>query len=149
MFTRQCIAMIIVLAFSACQAGYSETDMNEPVKFTVLAEGQKNIGPREQSLEVIDNANDLQQFWNGTRIDKPAPDIDFTTHRVLAVFSGYGSDGCQRMSIDTISEDADAIEVDIRRYRVGEYCTQAIIFPFVLVSIEKTGKPVRLVESDE
>lgn len=102
---------------------------------------------------VARNQRQWEQIWRysaGTQVPQPEmPEIDFDVHMVIAVFMGQRSSGGYAVTIDSVTEKEDHVEV---RYTTrspghGDMVTTALTSPFHIVVVPASAvEDVRFIE---
>ena len=109
------------------------------VPFTELRHGtQSSVSERVNYL--IDTQAEFDRLWKVMGATGEKPPVDFTTHSVIASFSGKKPTGGYAISIAKV-EDTDVRMVTVTVAKPGGGCmtAQSITAPYVLVEVPKTS----------
>ncbi len=141
-----------------------------PISWTLI-EKSEGWAPSSHSTRqnmVITDHNDWQQLWNSlhyfnigsinpadpTPTPQPtpvAPDVDFNTEIVVAVFMGdFGSSG-KSTKVIQVAHDNGLINVSIEEKYPGcdEFSPTIPQSPYYIIRVTKTGLPVNFLYEDE
>jgi len=145
------LMFIIITTFLSCSSTKKTESRDEtiakPLNFEVIAESS-NSGFLEQSNRVIENIDELDKTWETAFINytrkKPIPILDFEKQSVLLVTMGEKSNGGFSIKVDSVKENENLISVNIIELHPGKSCAteSVIVYPFQIISLEKTTKKV-------
>ncbi len=125
-------------------------DQTRVVDYTVLATGTLSAHEGGRAVELLTGADDWRRMWHEIGNGRPAPDVNFTTQAVVAVFQGQRPTGGYAIALRGIRRDGTvlAVSVDERRPASGDVTTQVITSPFVAVAIARpaAGTVVRFAD---
>ncbi len=153
------VAMRIViasaLALTVLLAGCFENDSGPPtldddseqlenVPMRTLAQGQQSgVGQRERL--VIETDEDWNAFWQKhvRLLSTPpaAPEVNFTTERVIAVVIDSRPSGCWTADITNALTDGEQVQVEVHTNgpKDGTSCPTVVSFPFHFIAVPHGG----------
>jgi hypothetical protein len=135
-------AALLVLDHSSSPSGSTPAPVSAvPVSFTTLAQGsQSKIDYRVNYLIV--NQNQLSELWTFLKQPPPAPQVDFNTNVVAAIFAGEVPTGGYSIAVAAV-EDATKRIVKVNITKPGQNCvlTQSTNAPYQVVEVPKTSLP--------
>ncbi|RJG15111.1 hypothetical protein D3872_14620 [Massilia cavernae] len=120
------------------------------IAFTPLAEDAFS-GVRAPRTVVIRDAGAFASLWaEHARGRSPAPEmprVNFSTHMLVGVFAGEGSNGCRQVKVTKVASRADRIVVsyEVRDLATFAVCTAAVGSPMQLVAMPRGDTPVEFV----
>ena len=141
------ITLFFSIVLFSCTSTKETTSNSKEISFKVIEKGT-NGGFENPTTKVINSQagfEDLwQKIWNRTS-DKPQiPKIDFSKTQLILVAIGAKNNGGFGIEVEKITETKKELTLNYFETKAGEKCmtTQAIVFPFELIEIEKTSKNV-------
>ena len=141
------LTLIFSIVLFSCTNTKETTSNIKEISFKSIEKGT-NGGFENPTTKLINNQagfEDLwQKIWNRTS-DKPQiPEVDFSKNQLILVAIGAKNNGGYGLEIEKITETKNELNVIYFETKAGEKCmtTQAIVFPFELIEIEKTSKNV-------
>ncbi len=136
--------MVIIITFIAGCRGYDIEDNPESLEFTSISKGQASSISEQRQL-VIRDEQGFKDIWQEIDDVRGLPEIDFENNMVIAVFMGERPTGGYGIEIKSIDEYPDRITVNIVETEPGpdELTTQALTYPYHIVTTEKTDSEVR------
>lgn len=133
-----------------CKTKAESSKMNQAEDIVIIAKGELYgagaEGISKQNL-VISSQKEWQQWVDKMNaVNKVSDgfsttDIDFTTHRVLAVFDEVKSTGGHSIEID-LSETEENIIAKITSHSPDGMATSVMTQPYCIVKISNTSLPV-------
>jgi hypothetical protein len=92
----------------------------------------------------IENSEDWGRIWSLALPDGSlSPEINFSTHIVIAVFMGERSTGGYEVSIDRITDVGGEIIVNVDEIYPGRiFVTEAFTWPRHIIKVERVQKPI-------
>lgn len=141
------ITLIFSIVLYSCTNTKEATSNPKELSFKVIEKGP-NGGFENPTTKVINNQagfEDLwQKIWNRTSHKPQIPKIDFTKNQLILVAIGAKNNGGFGLEIEKITETKKELTVNYFETKADEKCmtTQAIVFPFELIEIEKTSKKI-------
>lgn len=144
------LAILSIAIFTVgCTVQKKTTDTNtNKVEFTTI-KADSYSGFQEQQNKILKTSDWLAKTWEqahqhivGDR--PPVPKIDFSSKQVVLVALGMKNNGGFGIEVRNVEEMKNEIVVHINHLTNGPKCmtTQAIVFPFELISIPKSDKKV-------
>lgn len=94
---------------------------------------------------VIENSGEWEKVWLLARGSEAysIPEVDFSSHAVIAVFMGGRSSGGYGISIERITNVENEIIVNVRETYPGRIVTTlAVTLPHHIIKIERAQKPI-------
>lgn len=93
---------------------------------------------------VIENSEEWERIWSLAMPEWSLPEIDFSTHTVIAVFMGGQSSGGHMISIERITNvENEIIIVNVKEIYPGRISvTLALTYPRHIIKIERVQKPI-------
>jgi hypothetical protein len=136
--------LVLIISFFAGCSGYDIEDYPESQDFTTISRGQTSSISDQKHL-VIRDEQGLKDIWQQIDDARGLPEIDFENNMVIAVFMGERPTGGYGIEIESIDAYADRITVNIVETEPGpdELTTQALAYPYHIVTTEKTEMEVR------
>lgn len=131
----------------SCASTKESTSNTGEIVFKSITKG-KNSGFENPTTKVIVTQQELEIIWKqawSRFSDVPQlPTIDFSKNQVVLIALGAKNNGGYSLEIEKITESKKEFTVNYFETKAGENCmtTQAIVFPFELIEIEKTAKKV-------
>lgn len=115
-----------------------------PVVFRELAQGDQSSVERRVNYLVYSDAQ-LAQLWEMVGAVDAPPQVDFTRHTVIGIFSGKQPTAGYKIAVDRIT-DTDARYVSIITSRPGVSClaAQTITQPYQVIVVPKTPLSYKL-----
>lgn len=110
----------------------------------VAVDGAGRTELTSSASRVIKDSASWNALWKSHNPTAPAPAIDFGKHMVVAVFLGARPNGCNSVAIEGIYRAAGKISVNVVEFVAGPgvMCTQAIVFPYAMVTLDRSDEPV-------
>lgn len=108
--------------------------------YKILAEG--SYGGRETAAqEIIKSQEELDDLYKGLNLEA-APDVDFDTYNVVALFLGQKSNGGYSIGIESVKFEGNTATVKIKttKPKPGENVTMALTQPYCIATVTKTDK---------
>ena len=95
--------------------------------------------------------NHTKPYFEGGSLEeqrKPAPEVDFTRERAVAVLLGQKPNGCYAIRVEEVREEAEETVVRVVSYEPGPgmACSMALVQPYHLVAIPLRDTQVRFEE---
>jgi hypothetical protein len=124
-----------------------ETVVQEELGFTTISVGTQS-GITSQANLVIQDSQAWVDLWYQHMLfmvePMPAPEIDFSSNIVVAVFMGEVNTGGYALHIYEVMETESTIVVKMERTEPGPTCIvpQVLTQPYHIVQIAKTEKPI-------
>jgi hypothetical protein len=123
--------------------GFQVAPASGPVSYTVLAHGSLALSLHERTNYRITTQDNFVQLWTmiyGVTDTTSLPNVDFTTHEVLALFDGSHSSSGYSISVDGVADYGGVRTVTISHGTLPESCHYAAraSSPFVLIVVPKT-----------
>jgi hypothetical protein len=135
---------IMILLTSACFSTASAQQNITSLDFETISKGYY-CGCSEPASHVINDEENWEKIW-GLLFwgEKPAPEIDFSAHTVIAAFMGQFPTGGYTIEIKEIAEENDKIIVKVEKSypAPGAYVTEAFSQPYHVVKTGKINKKV-------
>lgn len=134
--------LIIASALVSCSDAGSE---REKISFEVILDGTYSAISEKRELK-IDNDADYQKLMADVykNLDQMPriPDVDFKKHNLIAVFIGTRNTGGFLVNIDSITETAKGLNVEVNETKPGKNCMtiDMLTAPFTIVKIPKSEK---------
>ena len=131
--------------FSGCNGSKQAVSMPEhaePVTYSILSKGAYCAYPDSANLWIEDAAA-FRELWTSMHQNQmptpAAPEVDFTTHAVVASFMGSRNSGGYAVVLNQIAAENNTAYVAVEYISPGEGCmtTSAITFPYVLALVER------------
>jgi len=95
---------------------------------------------------VIENSGEWEKVWLLARGSEayPIPEVDFSSHAVIAVFMGGRSSGGYHISIERITNVGNKIIVSVKETYPGRgiIVTDAFTSPHHIIKVERVQKPI-------
>lgn len=94
---------------------------------------------------VIENSGEWEKVWLLARRSEvyPIPEVDFSSHAVIAVFMGRRSSGGYEILIEQITNAENEIIVNVKEIYPGRiYVTLTSSSPHHVIKIERVQKPI-------
>ena len=93
---------------------------------------------------VIENSGEWERIWSlAMREWFPLPEIDFSTHVVIAVFMGRRPSGGYEISIERKTNVENEIIIDVKEQYPGRvFVTLAGTLPHHIIKVERVQKPI-------
>ena len=113
---------------------------SQPLPYTLLDGGRSQI--QTAGTSIVNDQGTWMSFWLAHAGSGPVLPIDFATRRVAAMTLGARPSGCWGVSLGSIDEWPDRIAVRYRETQWTQACTQALVYPALLLAIPRSGKPV-------
>tara|TARA_R110001592_G_scaffold32788_1_gene114484 strand:- start:1133 stop:1603 length:471 start_codon:yes stop_codon:yes gene_type:complete len=141
------LTLILSVIIFSCSNTKNSTSTTEAITFKSIQKNS-NSGFEELTTEVITSQSELEKTWKqawSRFSDAPEiPKIDFTQKQVILVALGMKNNGGFGLEIENITQTKNEISVNYIEIRPDANCinSQAIVFPFELIEIEKTAKKV-------
>ena len=147
---------IIVASLSCClmlsctPKNGKQLEKGEKMNFTSLTKGQYS-GIAEKSDKIVTDMKTWTKLWAKmhelVEPKPPLPKVDFSKNTVLTVFMGTKNTGGYDISIHTIREMKDRIQVEVEEIvpRSSGIVTMALTQPFHVVKIAKSKKKIEFV----
>lgn len=136
---------LVPIPLSGC-AGPGDAS-GEPVAFETYDQGDRS-DIAERRTEVVRNQTAMIRLWSEHQDDPNAtrPEVDFGERMVLAAFMGETGD-CAGAEIDQVLRQDDGGLVVRGEWweaelEAGETCTQRIVRPYHIVTVNRTERPV-------
>ncbi len=138
--------ILYLLFFLGCGYGVKK------VNYILLYETETMLAYPKKKEMVFYTEKDFHSFWKSycRVIDSqggkvPPPSIDFSKNMVIAVFMGKKPTSGYRIEIEKIEEDKNYIKVYVKEYLPSKNAIlmPVITYPFVMVKLKKTLKPVK------
>lgn len=109
--------------------------------FIVLAQGNQ-CSVKEPAIEIIREKSALDLVWTRISPQGTAPDVDFGTNAVIAIFMGTRNTGGYHYELgtSTLSDGVFTIEVIESTPGMKEMVTMALTAPYIVFSVPKTDK---------
>ncbi len=131
----------------------SDADTPRELPFIREFRGSQALLDAPAANLVARNQREWERIWRysaGTRMPRPeVPEIDFNAHMIIAVFMGQRSSGGYAVTIDSVTEKENHVEVryTTRSPGPGDMVTMALTSPYhiVVVPAGKAGN-VRFIE---
>lgn len=135
-------ALISIFLWAGCSNGTTGTPGEKD--FTSISMGAASSITDERQM-VIKDEQSFKDMWQHIDAVRGLPEIDFEDDMVIAVFMGEKPTGGYVIEIVSIEEYADSIVVNIKETVPGEdeMTTQALTYPYHVVSTDNTEKQVR------
>lgn len=110
----------------------------------VAVDGAGRTELSSAATRVIKDSADWNALWKAHKPGAPAPAIDFAKQMVVAVFLGARPNGCNSVGIEGIYRASGKIGVNVVEFVAGPgvMCTQAIVFPYAMVTLDRSDEPV-------
>ena len=148
------LVAITLIFMSACGAGSAGNPM--AIEYTDV-ERASYSGIENARNIVINDSGAWATLWaehkSTTSPQPPAPQIDFSSKTVVAVFLGTRPDGCYGVRIDNI-QDVDG-RIVVRYSETGKpprdssiVCTASLVQPTHIVAIPKSSGPFEFQKLD-
>ena len=124
-----------------------ETVVQEELGFTTVSVGTQS-GITSQANLVIQDSQAWTDLWNQHMLfmiePMPVPEVDFSTHMVVAAFMGEVNTGGYALHIYEVVETQSTIVVKMERTEPGPRCIvpQVLTQPYHVVQIARTEKSV-------
>ena len=141
------LTLILSIVLFSCANTKDSTSTSKEVTFSSIKKSS-NGGFENPTTKVIVTQLEFEKAWKqawSRFSDVPAlPSIDFSQKQVLLIALGAKNNGGYGLEIEKITESKNELTVNYFETKAGEKCmtTQAIVFPFELIEIEKTAKKV-------
>jgi hypothetical protein len=141
------LTLILSIVLFSCSSTKQTSTTTENISFNSI-EKSSNSGFEELTTKVISSQLEFDQTWKqawSRFSDVPQkPVIDFTQKQVILIALGAKNNGGYGLEIENVTQTKNEISVNYFETKAGEKCmtTQAIVFPFELIEIEKTAKKV-------
>ncbi len=115
-----------------------------PVVFRELAQGDRSSVERRVNYLVYSEAQ-MKQLWELIGAVDAPPEVDFTTHTVIGIFSGKQPTAGYEIAADRII-DTETRNVSIITSRPGVSClaAQTITQPYQVIMVPKTSLSYKL-----
>ena len=103
---------------------------------------------KEETTQVISNNTEFEQVWKQAyanfMIKDEMPEVDFEKNVVLLVAMGEKTSGGHTIKITHLTEVNNNSIANVIATSPGKGCmtTESITYPFQIVQIEKTNKPI-------
>ena len=117
------------------------------IDFTTIARGSDSGYQSASQIMVIDNSEQWIDLWqqhtSNTEPPPPVPQVDFTRYSVVAVFAGEqptGGYSVEILSAETSgspTQEQLAITVEHRQPSAGDFVTEALTYPYHMITIPK------------
>jgi len=142
--------LLLATALCACANSANRTGSShggsegKPLTATPVAlSGIRSINVPEGN-HVIRDAEQWREFWSRYATGS-APEIDFETFTLVAVFLGQKPNPGYSVKIVGATEYRSEVVVDVVEYlpSPGMMYAQVIVYPYDAALIPKTGKPIR------
>lgn len=94
---------------------------------------------------VIENSEEWGRVWSFSMpVYHPAPEIDFSTHMVIAVFMGWRSSSGYGISIERITNMGNEIIVNVKETYPGRGVgtLTVVTHPHHIIKVERVEKPI-------
>lgn len=145
------IASIVIL--NSCTST-GVIPINTHIDFKSISKNS-NSGFEVATEKVIQDKNSFENIWNvaWSRFSDPtpSPSINFENETVILIATGMRNNGGYQIKINTVHEQAKEIIVDYIETTPNPKCSQsqAITFPYEIISIPKTSKKILFKSSKE
>ena len=98
-------------------------------------------GRETASQEVIDSKEELDRLYEELNFGS-APQVDFDTYNVVALFMGQKSSGGYSIGIESVKFEGNTATVKIKttQPKPGENVTMALTQPYCIATVTKTDK---------
>lgn len=141
--------LVLCLLLSGCVEGpFGGEGEVIPVEARELDHGQQSGITQEERL-VITSQLDWDEFWqmhSSGLGDEEAPEVDFSSERVIAATMGERPNGCYGIRITEVGLDAAAgqtrVNVTSKVPGPEEMCTQSLVHPYHFVAVADDGTEV-------
>lgn len=149
------LAIFFLTIFLSC-TNTKNTTLSTPqeISFATI-KSSENGGFENKTTQVISSKDEFEKVWKQAWVrfsDAPEiPTIDFSKKQVLLIAIGAKNNGGFGLEIDKIVANKTNLTVNYIETKAGENCmtTQAIVFPFELIEIEKTSKKIVFSSSEK
>ncbi len=141
------IFLLGTIVLSSCKSGKEATPTGTAIKFSEIKTGT-NSSYSEFTTFEIHNFQELAEVWSNffTKYDRkpPIPKIDFENKMLIAAALGERNSGGYSIKIKSVLETNQTMIVVTEETKPGNTCNSAtvMVYPFQLVEISKTGKPI-------
>ena len=114
----------------------------QPLAFELIEEGQYS-GYHEAGNQLITDADSWKELWTKMGSNQipppPLPEVDFTTHLVIASFMGPQTSGGHSLKITAVESESSIAYVSVTHRKPGENCfvTDAITQPYAVIKVKK------------
>ena len=135
---------VALLGLAACGGGAGETEL--PVA-TRSVERHPVSGIDTPQGVVVDTPEQWARLWSqhtANRPETPRPEVNFTTHQVLAVFLGSRPSGCSEVTVSAVVDrGAQRVVRHVERLPgPTEVCVAMVTSPAHLVEVPRSAKAV-------
>jgi hypothetical protein len=120
------------------------------VEFETIAK-YMNCGHIENKNYVITNKEDWEQLWEkvvSNSYPRPsAPDVDFSTHSIIAVFQGIKSSSGYAISVTKAVRSGRKLKIYVKDVSPADECKVLLVLtePFEIILIDKLDDEDRVV----
>jgi hypothetical protein len=141
------LTLILSIVLFSCVNTKNTTSTSKEVTFSSIKKSS-NSGFENPTTKIIVTQLDFEKAWKQAWIRfsnvPELPTIDFSQKQVLLIAIGAKNNGGFGLEVEKITESKNELTVNYFETKSGEKCmtTQAIVFPFELIEIEKTTKKV-------
>ncbi|GAB4338609.1 MAG: hypothetical protein Kow0099_12840 [Candidatus Abyssubacteria bacterium] len=133
---------VCAVALAGCATRGAKQSGGQPMEITEarLPGLRHNVSPGRY---VFRDSESWREFWAEVHTT-PAPEFDFDTYTLVAVFQGMKPNPGYGVKIEAATEYPDQVIVEVVEYlpHPDLFYPQIIMYPFSAVLIPKTGKPV-------
>lgn len=93
---------------------------------------------------LITSPAEFNELWNLVQATTSMPDVDFSTHAVLAVFAGQEPTAGYAIGVAKVEDSSSGRMVTVSLTKPGTGCMTAevVTTPFALVLVPKTALPL-------
>ncbi|MCB9360522.1 MAG: protease complex subunit PrcB family protein [Flavobacteriales bacterium] len=141
------LTLILSIVLVSCANTKNTTPPSKEITFSSIKKSN-NSGFENPRTQVIVSQVEFEKAWKqawSRFSDAPQlPTIDFNKKQVLLIALGAKNNGGYGLKIENVTQTKNEITVNYFETKAGEKCmsTQAIVFPFEIIEIEKTAKKV-------
>lgn len=118
------------------------------VSYSELAHGANSMVLSRRNY-VLHSEPELQQLWQMTGTATPAPDVDFNTYDVIAVFAGQENTTGYSITVSGVTDTASERRVEVTLSSPGGSCAlgQQVTAPYQILELPKSS--LTLVHTDK
>jgi hypothetical protein len=131
------------LAVQTAASSCSAATPGMPVAITTLAAGSHSSVTAPTNF-IITSEDQLRELWKITDASGAAPDVDFNTESVIAVFAGTQTTAGNSIAVSSVADTATERAVTISLTKPGGSCVvaQVTTAPYEIISVPATTLPL-------
>jgi len=139
------VLILLVVCISVVNCSSPPPPVVKSPTYKVLSQGQQSGFTLQKTL-IIDNANEFNELWaiHTGGMKTPTPIIDFKRKAVIASFLGEQTTGGYSIKVLDVIYTEKFTQVIFAGHRPtpGSMRTMQITQPYLMITVDKTKKPI-------